>query len=165
MAKKDASVQPDKRSDYQEALKRAAALCSRQEQYSRHIREKLSEWGIPENDAERIIRKLKDERFLDDRRYAVAFVRDKFRFNRWGRVKISHMLRLKGIMDEVIDEALSMIDEDQYNTTCRELIRNKSAGLKEKDRWTRKSKLHRFATGRGFESDLVFRLLDSLDDE
>ena len=150
---------------YREALKRAADLCSRQEQYTRHVREKLAEWGVSESDAERIIGRLQEEKFLDDRRYAAAFAGDKFRFNRWGRVKISYMLRMKGIPDDAIGEAVSQIDEEQYAAACRELIQAKSAGMKEKNRWTRKAKLHRFATGRGFESDLVYRLLDNLLDE
>lgn len=160
MAKKDSSVQPGDTLDFHEALKRAAELCSRQEQNTGHIREKLTEWKVSESDAGRIIEKLSAEKFLDDRRYATAFVRDKFRFNRWGRVKITHMLRAKGIADETIEEALSVIDEEQYTEACREVLRGKSATLKEKNRWTRKAKLHRFATGRGFESDLVYRLLD-----
>ena len=165
MAKKDSSVRPDDRPEYREALQRAAAFCSRQETYTRHIREKLSEWGVSENDAEKVLSKLKEEKFLDDRRYALAFAREKFRLNRWGRMKISYMLRMKGIQDEVIGEAVFQFDEDQYAAACRELIRAKSSGMKEKNPWTRKAKLQRFATSRGFESDLVFRLLDSLDDE
>ena len=102
MKRKDSSEPKDKGLDYKEALLRAAALCSRQEQCTGHIRDKLREWNVDDDDAERIIKKLQEENFLDDHRYATFFVKDKFRFNRWGKIKISHMLRQKGISGETI---------------------------------------------------------------
>lgn len=146
--------------EYKEALQRAAALCSRQEQCSGHIREKLEEWHVSEHNAERIVKKLQEEKFLDDRRYAKLFVRDKFRLNGWGKIKISYMLRRKGIGSESIQEALDQIDDKSYYQICADLIKEKSATLKEKNMYSRKAKLFRFASGRGFESDLIHRILN-----
>ncbi|MCK5137201.1 MAG: RecX family transcriptional regulator [Bacteroidales bacterium] len=160
MKRKDSSKQTDKDLSYKEALQRAAALCSRQEQCTRHIREKLVQWNVEERDAERIIQHLTEEKFLDDHRYAEFFVKDKFRFNQWGKIKIAHMLRHKGIGEDAIQDALNQIDKEVYCQTCVELIRNKSATLKEKNQFTRKGKLYRFAAGRGFESDLIHRILN-----
>jgi regulatory protein len=161
MVRKDSSAQPGDEPVFGEVLKKAAQLCSRQEQCTGNIREKLSEWQVREDDAEKIIGILKKEKFLDDHRFAVAFVRDKFRFNHWGRLKISYMLRMKGIPDETIREAVSRIDEEEYRSVCRGLIRTRSDGMKESNNWTRKGKLYRFATGRGFEPELVNLLLDT----
>ncbi len=160
MKRKDSSGQPGNDMKHDEALKRAAALCSRQEQCTRHIREKLVQWNAKEQDAEMIIQLLTKEKFLDDNRYAKFFVKDKFRINRWGKVKIAHMLRHKGIDEVNIQDALNQIDEDAYYQTCSDLIRNKSASLKEKNLFTRKGKLYRFASGRGFEPDLIHRILN-----
>jgi regulatory protein len=145
--------------DYKAALQRAAALCSRQEQCTSHIRHKLREWNVNDRDAENILKKLHQEKFLDDKRYATYFVRDKFRLNHWGKVKISHILRQKGIDENTLFTALDQIDEDSYLETCVELIRNKSASLKEKNHYTKRGKLFRFASGRGFESDMIHRAL------
>jgi regulatory protein len=161
MAKKDTSAQPGDAPALKEMLKKAARLCSRQEQCSGYIREKLSEWQVQADDAEKIIEILKKEKFLDDQRYADAFVRDKFRFNHWGRLKISYMLRMKGIPDETIREAVSRIDEGEYRTVCRGLIQTRSEGMKESNNWARKGKLYRYATGRGFEPELVNLVLDT----
>jgi regulatory protein len=147
--------------EYKEALQRAAALCSNQERNTQYIARKLSEWEIPPVNAEKIIRKLKEEKFLDDMRYASFFVKDKFRFNRWGKIKIGYALRQKGIPEGAIDEALSQIDDEDYLQTCRELIRQKSASLKETNPYTRKAKLVRFASQRGFESELIYRILQT----
>jgi regulatory protein len=153
----------DEQMEYNAALKRAAALCSKQEQCSSHIREKLKTWNVSDDDAEKIIELLKKEKFLDDQRYATFYVRDKFRFNGWGKIKMAVMLRQKGIPDVIIDEALNQIDQERYFQLCRKLISDKSATLKETNLFKRKGKLFRFAAQRGFESDLIHRILNMED--
>ena len=164
--KKSGSSKPENSPpDFKSALLRAAGLCSRQEQCSSHIREKLKAWNVREQDVEKIIRKLQEEKYLDDTRYAGYFARDKFRLNGWGKIKITHMLKQKRISEEIIAEALQKIDEDAYFQTCVELVRNKSATLKDKNLFTRKGKLYRFAAGRGFEPDLIHRALNLVEKE
>lgn len=153
----------DEQMEYNAALKRAAALCSKQEQCSSHIREKLKTWNVSDDDAEKIIELLKKEKFLDDQRYATFYVRDKFRFNGWGKIKMAVMLRQKGIPDVIVDEALNQIDQERYFQLCRKLISDKSATLKETNLFKRKGKLFRFAAQRGFESDLIHRILNMED--
>ncbi len=165
MKRKDSSGRKSKELDYKEALQRAAALCSRQEQCTSHIRGKLKEWQIPEAETERILQKLQQEKFLDDNRYATFYVKDKFRFNRWGRIKISHMLRQKEVKENDIQNALDQIDEESYFQTCLDLIKSKSKTLKEKNQYTRKGKLYRFAAGHGFEPDLIHRVLKMTEED
>jgi len=147
--------------EYKEGLRRAAALCGKQEQCSSQVREKLDRWGISSDTAERILESLKAEKFLDDSRYATYFVRDKFKLNAWGRIKIGVLLKRKGIEEAIIREALREIDEESYIGTCTRLIREKARSLQESSAYARKGKLFRFAAGRGFESDLIHRILDS----
>jgi len=155
---------PEK-SGYEKALQRAAGLCSQQEQCSSGIREKLRLWKVSEPNIEKIIRKLKEEKFIDDERFAGFYAKDKFRFNGWGRIRISHMLRQKKIGEEEIEDALSQISDEDWYGTCFELLRNKSATLQEKDPFKRRGKLFRFVAGRGFEPDLIYRALDQLEKE
>ncbi len=152
-------MQADKNISYEAALKRAATLCSNQEQCSSHIREKLNTWNVFSEDAGKIIDYLIKEKFLDDARYATFYVRDKFRFNGWGKIKLRVMLRQKGIPLDIIEEALNQIDPDLYKQTCTRLITEKSASLKESNQFKRKGKLFRFAAQRGFETDLIHQIL------
>lgn len=147
--------------EYKEALRRAAALCSRQEQCSSHIVEKLNHWNISEEDIRRIVDLLQQEKYLDDQRYATFYTRDKFRLNGWSKVKISVMLRRKGIPESVIKEALDDIDDESYFSACAKLISEKSATLKEQNHFARKGKLFRHAAQRGFESELIHRILNT----
>ena len=164
--KKSGSSKPgNKPPDYKSALVRAAGLCSRQEQCTSHIREKLESWNVREQDVEKILLQLQDEKYLDDGRYAGFYALDKFRFNGWGKIKIAHMMRQKEISEELIDRALQQIDEDAYFQACLDLVRAKSAAIKDKNLFTRKAKIYRFAAGRGFEPDLIHRALNLVEKE
>ncbi len=145
------------------AQQRAAGLCSRQEQCTSHIREKLRSWNVTGEDEEKIILKLTEEKFLDDARFAGCYVKDKFKFNGWGRIRISHMLRQKGVDEEFIGNALLQIDEEEWFQTCLGLVQSKFSKLKEEDPFKQKGKLLRFAASRGFESALIYRALDELE--
>ncbi len=142
-----------------EALHRAAALCSSAEHCTADIREKLARWGVTEADSCTIIDRLVQERFIDEQRYAVAFVKDKFRFSGWGRIKMRYALQQKRIDGSDIDHALATLDEEQYNDRLLELLQAKSRSIRDDDPEARRAKLFRFATSRGFESALIFNAL------
>ena len=73
-----------------QAMNRAAALCARSEQATSDIRDKLFKWGLSGNEVNEILHQLTDQGFLDEARYARAFVKDRFALNGWGRIKIAH---------------------------------------------------------------------------
>lgn len=142
-----------------EALHRAAALCSSAEHCTADIREKLARWGVTEADSRIIIDRLVQERFIDEQRYAVAFVKDKFRFAGWGRIKMRYALQQKRIDGSDIDHAFATLDEEQYNDRLLELLQAKSRSIRDDDPEARRAKLFRFAASRGFESALIFNAL------
>lgn len=142
-----------------EALHRAAALCSSAEHCTADIREKLARWGVTEADSRTIIDRLVQERFIDEQRYAVAFVKDKFRFSGWGRIKMRYALQQKRIDGSDIDHALATLDEEQYNDRLLELLQAKLRSIRDDDPEARRAKLFRFAASRGFESALIFNAL------
>ncbi|MCH5328967.1 MAG: RecX family transcriptional regulator [Coprobacter sp.] len=146
----------------EEALSRAAALCSASEQCAHDIQEKLTRWQIGPDETRRIIERLEQNKFIDETRYCRSFVHDKFRFNKWGRIKIACALRQKGISPSAIDEALAAIDEESYLDTLRQLLaaKRKSIGGAPSD--ALKAKLLRFAASRGFEPACIYPLLNRI---
>ena len=148
--------------NYREALSYAMDLCSRQEKCSSEIREKLSKFKLPEPQIEKVLKALKNEGFLDEARYAGMFVRDKLRFNHWGRVKIRYMLSGKKIPDEIISEAIHGIDEQDYREILKEELLKKRQQIKDANPCTVRNKLARFGQQRGFESGLIFQVLDEI---
>lgn len=138
----------------EKAQERLEALCVRSEHCTAEIRRKLMQWAIEKSEAEKIVAKLVQQRFVDDKRYAEAFVRDKLRFSYWGRIKIAMHLRANKIDGDVIKEALSNIEEVQYLEILRKVITTKSQSIEISD-YGERQKLYRWGVSRGFESPLV----------
>jgi regulatory protein len=146
-----------------EALNRAAAYCSKAEHCTGEVREKLRHWEIAPADAEAIITRLKSEKFIDDARYCRSFVRDKYRFNRWGRLKIVYALRAKRVDESLVYDALDeVIDAATYHDNLVTMLRDKKRTTSAASPYDLKAKLYRFAASRGYESDAISRALKAL---
>lgn len=140
-----------------------AAFCSLSEHCESEVRERLQKVAVSADDADRIVDYLYDEQYLDAARYCHAFSRDRLRFAHWGRVKIQQALRLKGLSDGDIRQALDELPEDEYRSILRNTLQQKLRSLPdEEDDYTRRGKLIRFATGRGFTMDEILDILDDL---
>ncbi len=138
-----------------EAMAKAANYCSKSEHCADDVRRKLKEWGVRPNNYEQIIEYLEEEGYIDHERFANAYALDKFRFNKWGKMKIRVNLRSKGIGSDVIESSLAKIDELEYLTVLKAIISSKYKTLKYSSGYDRDVKLMRFATQRGFESSIV----------
>lgn len=148
--------------DQTTAYDKAAFLCSRSEKCTSEIQEKLKLWGLSAEDSEPVIEKLVAEKYLDDERFARAYVKDKFRFNHWGKQKIAHMLRAKNISSEILELAFEEIEDEGYSDELRKLLTDKEKSIKAKDQYDKRNKLMRFALGRGFESNQIYAALKKL---
>lgn len=148
--------------NYQEALSYTMDLCSRQEKCSSEIREKLEKFKLQGAHIEKVLQTLKKERFIDESRYAGMFVRDKLRFNRWGRIKIRYMLLAKQIPEEIIRDAIDGIDNQNYLEILKEELLKKRHQIKDNNPFNVRNKLARFGQQRGFESGLIFQVLDEM---
>lgn len=141
---------------------KAALLCSRAEKCTSEIQEKLKLWGLSSEESEPVIEQLVAEKYFDDERFARAYVKDKFRFNHWGKQKIAHMLRAKNISTEILELAFEEIEEEGYSDELRKLLADKEKSIKAKDKYDKRNKLMRFALGRGFESNKIYAVLKEL---
>ncbi len=148
---------------YKTALSKAMSLCSKREYCTDDIMSKLQSWGIGENDNDKIIINLIKENFINEKRYAEAFVKDKFRYNKWGKVKIRAFLKTKKIPGEIIKSALDSIDNETYRKTIEDLISVHRRTVKAKNQYDLKGKLLRYGLSKGFESDLLYDLLAGLE--
>lgn len=140
-----------------EATIKIEALCARSERCSYEVYQKLRQWGLNEESANKIIRHLIDERFVDDKRFAKAFVNDKLRFSGYGKRKISLLLYLKKIDKEYINEAISLINDSEYEEILNRIISSKGSRMTDLDTYEGRTRLYRFGLSRGFESELISR--------
>lgn len=143
-------------------MKRAAALCARSEQSPRDVMDKLLKWGLTGTDAQKVLQQLVEQGFVDIKRYARAFVKDRYSLNGWGRIKIAHQLYVKGIADDIIAQALEAIDEQQYCDRLLESLRVKWRAVKGREPRAAWAAMMRFAVSRGYETDIAARCVKQI---
>jgi regulatory protein len=144
------------------ALSKVQFICSKQEKCCSDIRKKLQDWNISLDDQDEIIQSLIEDKFIDESRFTNFYVRDKYKFNKWGRIKISYHLKHKQIPEYIINEALNQINSEEYRENLHDILQSKLRSLKDDDVYQLKTKLYRFAQSRGFESQLSLNLINDL---
>ena len=149
----------------QSALQRLAALCSRGEHSSGEMLEKMRRWGLSEEAQARIMERLLRDRYVDDERFAHAFVNDKVKYNKWGRRKIEQALWQKGVDEEIRRRVLHEVEEEDFLTELLDLLKFKSRSITAKNDYERNMKLMRFALGRGYSYDQIRRCITLPDDD
>ena len=144
----------------QEAYLQLAALCAQAEHCQQEMRDKMRRWELDETVQNRVINRLVKERYIDDERYARAFVKDKIRYNKWGRRKVQQALWQKHIDTDIQQRVLDEIDEKEYLDVLRPLLKQKRKSIKAESDYELNQKLVRFALGRGFGFDIIRQCLD-----
>ncbi len=146
--------------DKQEAEAAIARYCSYQERTLGEVKKKLGLMNIGGPAADELIRRMLDEGFINEQRYADAYVRGKLNQDKWGRLKVSYSLSKKGISQDLIDLSFDQYGEDKYRELAVKLIRKKYNATRDKDRFLKKQKTARFMISKGFESRLVWDILN-----
>ena len=140
---------------------RMRALCSRREYCRKDILKKvMTALDGDAAKAEEVVGKLVEERYVDDRRYAAAFARDKASIAGWGAAKIKYMLAAKGVDREIIASALEEVDVSRADARLEKLMENKARSLKDDPQ--RRMKLLRFGVGRGYGYEEVSSMIDRI---
>ncbi len=149
-------MRPDK---MKEAKVKAGNYCAYQERTQQEVRDKLYSLGLYQDEVEEVLTELITENFVNEERYAKAFAGGKFRVNQWGRKKIEYALKQKKISAYCIDRGLKEISNDDYEAVINRLI-EKRIHLEGEIDFIIKSKIARYIIGRGFESDIVWALIN-----
>lgn len=142
------------------ATAKIEAYCSKAEHCTSEVVTKLKSWNINERQIAEIVARLCKEKYINDLRYSRCYVKDKFRYNHWGRIKIAQALRVKNINEDDIKEAIEELDQQEYETTLKRLLAQKRKSIKASSDYERNGKLVRFALGRGFEMSIINKYLN-----
>lgn len=144
----------------QGAYLQLAQLCAKSEHCQHDMLEKMRRWEMSEETQARVMQRLISERYVDDERYARAFVRDKIRYNKWGRRKVEQGLWQKRIDDNIRQQVLDEVDEEEYLSVLRPLLKQKRRSTKAESDYEMNRKLVRFALSRGFTYDIIRQCID-----
>jgi regulatory protein len=144
-----------------EIYKKATQLCSRKEYSKYKMLTVIQKWNIEMEEALEVLKKLEEEKFIDEVRFAKAFARDKCKFGKWGKYKIRHALQEEKMNSELISDALDSIDESEYEEIIKNEIIKKAKMFKKESLIQKKTKLFQFTQSRGYEYDICTKLIDS----
>ena len=145
---------------YEMALQRLSALGASAEHCEYEMTEKMRKWEVEESDCERIMEYLRKAKFVDDERYARAFVKDKIKYNKWGRRKVEQGLWAKHIAEDIRQRVLDEVDESQYKSVLTDLLKSKRRSIKAANDYEMNRKLIKFALSRGFDYSIVRHCID-----
>lgn len=139
-----------------------ARYCAWRDRCTSETIQKLFDMGITGKDAEKIVKWLKEEKYLDDERFAHTFARGKFHNNRWGKIRIAMELKIRKINEATIEDALSEIAESEYLATVEELARKKWNELKDDDTYIKSQKTAASLSRKGYESELIWPVVEKI---
>lgn len=151
-------------SAYNDALLWATSYCSRSEHCAADVLSKIDKYELNPSQTEQLLAYLKQEKYIDEKRYARAYALDQFRFAQWGRLKIAQALRMKHIHDSDIQDALQEIPQDEYLDVLKNLLLKKQKQMSAKTPYELTMKLLRFAYSRGFEPEHIRQCMTISDD-
>jgi regulatory protein len=146
----------------EQALQKLKHYCGYQERCHSEVKEKLWQLKVNRKEHDEIIASLIEDDYLNEERFAIQFAGGKYRIKQWGRVKIKYELKQRMVSDYSIKKALKQIDEKDYIKTLNKLAEKRYASLKGEQWMVRKKKTIEYLLLRGFESELVNKILDAL---
>jgi len=148
-----------------QAYQRLTALCARGEHCQYDLTEKMRQWGMAPEEQAQVMERLVRERYVDDERYARAYVQDKVDYAHWGRRKIEQGLWQKHIDDTVARQALDDVDAQRWADVLRPLLKQKRRSTRAASEYELTMKLIKFAMGRGFTMDVIRQCLEVEDED
>ena len=145
------------------ALSRMANQCARREYAAFDIETKLQRYNLDKDTIERIIAQLKKEKFIDELRFTRSFIKDKIRFNKWGKKKIEFGLRQKRVPESIVSEAFLDFTDEELNESLHDLLQKKWKTIKGDSDYNRRNKLIRFGLSRGFDMNNIMKCIENIE--
>lgn len=145
-----------------DATERLEMLCSKREMCISQVEEKLRKWGVASEDRDSVVITLINNRYIDDRRYAIAYAKDKFRFNKWGPQKIRMQLLVKRIDAEYIADALLEVNPVELPVSIIKELERKATSVKAKSAYELRMKLIAVGVRKGFCYEMVARAVSQI---
>lgn len=137
--------------------------CAYQERCHEEVISKLKSLKISFDQIDEYVAYLIENNYLNEERFACAFVRGKHNIKKWGKVRLINELKLRKISKFIIDKALKEISSETYFTTFNTLAEKEWDSIKEKNIQKKKRKFCDFLLRKGYESSLIFEKMEELE--
>ena len=146
----------------EQALAALMRLCARSEKSSGDALRLMRTWEVAEGARQSVLQKLIDQRFIDDRRYAEAYTREKSSLAGWGKRKIALQLKQKGVSRDIVDEVLASLNTDEQSERLADKLRRKMRSTKASNQYELRGKLLRYALSLGYDYDMATSVIDGI---
>lgn len=146
----------------QQAFSSLMNLCAKSEKSSGDARRLMARWGVESAEREGVLKMLIDQKFIDDSRYAAAFMREKLNLSGWGAYKIRATLAAKGVSREIIDSTLALVDKDKMDSRLEVMLVRKQRMLNKVQGYELRAKLMRYGLSLGYDYDNVTSMVDKI---
>lgn len=146
-----------------DAYLRLSTKCAQAEHCAFDMQKSMKRWEMTDKQQAEVIERLTKENFLNEERYAHAFVKDKFRYNKWGASRIRQELKMRLIDDNIIEDALTEISDEEITESLKQMLQQKRRSIKAKSDYELRGKLIRFAMSRGFSYSAISKVIDTTD--
>ena len=147
----------------QQALQSLMRLCARSEKSTGDALRLMHTWGVPYAEQRGVLDKLIADRYIDNRRYAEAYTREKSRLSGWGERKIAMQLRIKGVEKEIISAVLAeLMNDESKGERLREKLERKLRTTKATNDYELRGKLLRYALGLGYDYDMAIAAVEEV---
>jgi len=147
----------------EQALQKIRHYCGYQERSHKEVKEKLYGFKLRKDVVEELLSNLIEDSYLNEERFAIQFAGGKFRMKQWGRVKIVHALKERGVSQYCINKALNEINEDAYRQALQKQAERKWASLnKESNMGVKLQKTRAYLLQKGYEHAYIEPVLKKL---
>lgn len=146
----------------EEATRLMERFCLYRERNHAEAESKLNLLGMLPLAKTQILTHLITEGYLNETRYTESFARGKAHIKKWGKKKIQHALKVKGISAYNIKKGLASIDEDIYNRNLKTLAKQKWKLNTDKDKLKKKHKVVQYLLQKGYAYDEINTVFDTL---
>ena len=133
--------------------------CVYQDRCHKEVEQKMWEFHLIPEARELILLSLMKDNFLNEERFAKSYARGKFRIKSWGKQRIVRELKFRDISAYNVKTALKEIKETDYLETIYRITENRNEVISEPNIYKRKKKLVDFLMRKGFENDLIFKVV------
>lgn len=144
-----------------EAQKKLENYCAYQERCHKDVKSKLREMKMIPEAIDKILVHLIEHNYLNEERFAKAFVRGKFRIKKWGKNRLVRELKFREISKYSIESGLKEINQEEYHEVLDELVKKRIAQVKEQNIFKKKRKVADYLLYRGWESHLIYEKLNT----
>lgn len=145
-----------------EIKRKIEQYCVYQDRCHKEVTQKMREYKLIPEAQEMILLSLLQDNFLNEERFAKSFARGKFRIKKWGKERIIRELKFREISAYNIKTALKEIDENEYLKTIYSITENRNEVISEPNIYKRKQKLIGFLMRKGFENQLIYKVVNEV---